>query len=78
MTTWTSNELNKIGTAEELEIAPIRSDGTWRKPVTIWVVRVGDDLYIRSYRGRGGAWFRGAQERRSHPGWRRRLKTSPS
>jgi len=63
MTVWTSDELNKIGTAEELEIAPLRRDGTLRNPVTIWVVRVGDDLYIRSYRGRGGAWFRAAQVR---------------
>ncbi|MBW7883328.1 MAG: DUF2255 family protein [Caldilineaceae bacterium] len=63
MATWTSDELNKIGTADELEIAPLRRDGTLRSPVTIWVVRVGDDLYIRSYRGRGGAWFRAAQVR---------------
>lgn len=63
MTTWTSEELTKIGTAEELEIASLRRDGTLRKPVTIWVVRYGDDLYVRSYRGRTGAWFRGTQER---------------
>lgn len=41
MTTWTSDELKKVGTAEELEIASIRRDGTLRRPVTIWVVRVG-------------------------------------
>jgi hypothetical protein len=63
MTPWTSDELNKIGTAEELEIATLRRDGTLRNPVTIWVVRLGDDLYVRSYRGRGGAWFRAAQVR---------------
>ena len=28
MTTWTSDELTKIGTAEELEIASILQDGT--------------------------------------------------
>ena len=61
MTTWTSDELNKIGTAEELEIASRRRDGTLRKPVTIWVVRLGDDLYIRSVNGRNSAWFRGTQ-----------------
>jgi hypothetical protein len=61
MTTWTRDELDKIGTAEELQIAPRRRNGTLRNPVTIWVVRVGDDLYVRSARGRGGAWFRGAQ-----------------
>ncbi len=48
MTTWTSDELSKIGSAEELEIASLRADGTLRKSTTIWVVRVGDDLYIRS------------------------------
>jgi hypothetical protein len=63
MTAWTSEELDKIGAAEELEIAPLRREGTLRKPVTIWVVRVGDDLYSRSYRGRGGSWFSAAQAR---------------
>ncbi len=63
MTTWTSEELKKIGTAEELQIASRRSDGTLRKPVTIWVVRLGDDLYVRSYKGRTSAWFRGVQAR---------------
>lgn len=63
MTTWTSDELDKIGAAEELEIAPRLGDGTLRDPVPIWVVRLGDDLYVRCYRGAGGAWFRAAQER---------------
>ena len=63
MTIWTSEELTRIGAAEELEIASLRDDGTLRKPVTIWVVRLGDDLYVRSVRGRGSAWFRGTQVR---------------
>ena len=63
MTTWTSDELSKIGTAEELQIASLRRDGTLRKPVTIWVVRVGDDHYVRSVNGRTSAWFRGTQVR---------------
>ena len=48
MPTWTNDELAKIGAAEELEIASLRRDGTLRNPVTIWVVRVGDDLCVRS------------------------------
>ena len=52
LTAWTSDELKKIGTAEELQIAPLRRDGTLRNPVTIWVVRLGDDLYARSVYGR--------------------------
>jgi len=59
MTTWTSDELNKVGSAEELRIATLRRDGTLRKPVIIWVVRLGDDLYVRCVNGREGAWFRG-------------------
>jgi hypothetical protein len=59
MTTWTKDELAKIGAAEELQIAALRSDGTLRKPVTIWVIRLGDDLYVRSANGRTSAWFRG-------------------
>ncbi len=47
MTAWTSDELNEIGKAEELQIASCRRDGTLRHPVTIWVVRVGDDFYVR-------------------------------
>ncbi|GAB3957866.1 DUF2255 family protein [Actinoallomurus acanthiterrae] len=61
MTTWTSDELDRIATADELRIAPLRGNGTPRTPVPIWVVRDGDDLYVRSYRGRGGAWFRAAR-----------------
>ena len=62
-TEWTSDELSKIGAAEELQIAPLRQDGSLRKPVTIWVVRHGDNLFVRSVNGRTAAWFRGAQVR---------------
>lgn len=63
MTTWTNDELIKIEKAEELQIASLRSDGTLRKPVIIWAVRVGDDLYVRSVNGRTAAWFRGVESR---------------
>jgi hypothetical protein len=61
MTTWTQDELATIGGADELQLASLRRDGSLRKPVTIWVVRHGDDLYVRSWRGLGSAWFRAAQ-----------------
>ena len=63
MSTWTSDELSKIGAAEELDLASVRSDSTLRKPVTMWVVRRDDDLYVRSVNGRTSSWFRGAQAR---------------
>ena len=63
MTAWTKDELSRIDAADELEIAPLRRDGTLRNPTTIWVVRLGDDLFIRSVNGRTAAWFRGTQVR---------------
>jgi hypothetical protein len=63
MTTWTDDELNKIGTAEELTIAALRHDGTLRKPVIIWYVRVGEDIYVRSAYGPNAAWLRGTRVR---------------
>jgi hypothetical protein len=64
MAGWTNNELDRIAAAQHLEIAPARPDGTLRRAVTIWVVRVGDDLYVRSWRGPAGGWFRAAQQTR--------------
>jgi hypothetical protein len=63
MTGWTNEELTKIEAADELEIASLRRDGTLRHRTTIWSVRHGDDLYVRSVNGRTGAWFRGTQVR---------------
>lgn len=63
MTSWTSAELKKIEAAEELRIASLRKDGTLRNPTIIWVVRVDDDLYVRSVNGRGSAWFHGVESR---------------
>jgi hypothetical protein len=63
MTAWSGDELSKLQDAEELEIASVRRDGRQRNPVTIWVVRHGDDVYVRSVNGREGLWFRGAQDR---------------
>jgi hypothetical protein len=63
MSAWTSDELDRIGTAEELDLASVRQDGSLRAPVTMWVVRDDDDLYVRSVNGRESSWFRGAQTR---------------
>ncbi len=63
MTPWTTDELERIGRTRELELASPGADGLLRKAVTIWVVRQGDDLYVRSWRGPGSAWFRRVQSR---------------
>jgi hypothetical protein len=69
MTTWPPDELDKIATADELEIASLRGDGTLGKRVTIWVVPYKDDLYVRSWKGETAAWFRAAQRRRKGRVW---------
>jgi hypothetical protein len=60
---WANEELDAIGAAEELDLASVRGDGSLRNPVTMWVVRVGDDVYVRSVNGRESSWFRGVQAR---------------
>jgi hypothetical protein len=61
VTAWTDDELNRIGNAELLRIASARRDGSIRPYVPIWVVRVGDDLYVRSAYGSNNPWFRRAK-----------------
>ena len=63
MARWTSDELSRIDATQELDLAPLRHDGTLRRPVTMWVVRHGDAIYVRSVTGRGSSWFRSAQTR---------------
>jgi hypothetical protein len=61
MSAWASEELSTIGGAEELQLASARPDGTLRPYVTMWVVRAGDDLYVRSAYGSDNPWFRRAK-----------------
>ena len=63
MNGWTDDELARIAGADELDITSYRAEGTIRPYTTIWVVRVGDDLYVRSWRGRSSQWFRRALRR---------------
>ena len=62
MASWTPDELSTVGSTDELDLRSRRSDGSLRDPVTIWVVRHDDDLYVRPVRGREG-WFRGTRSR---------------
>jgi hypothetical protein len=68
---WTDEELHQVGQAVELDLATRRSDGELRAYTTKWVVRVGDDIYVRSAGGPDRRWYRHA--RASHTG---RIRTS--
>jgi len=63
MMEWTKDQLDKVARTQEVQIASARRDGMLGKPVTVWIVRHGDDLYLRSVRGPKGNWFRGTQDR---------------
>jgi hypothetical protein len=57
---WTADQLGRVGDATELQLASRRGDGTLRPYVTTWVVRAGDDLYVRSAYGPDNPWYRRA------------------
>ena len=61
MTAWSPDQLSRIGRADEIQIASRRPDGKLRPYVTIWVARLGDDLYVRSAYGPDNGWFRRAK-----------------
>jgi hypothetical protein len=47
---WTKEELAEIDQTEELEVFTRRPDESLSNPVTIWVVRVGDNVFVRAIR----------------------------
>jgi hypothetical protein len=57
---WSPQELRRVGAETEVQLASRRADGSLRGFVTIWVVRAGDDLYVRSA-GVDNPWFRRAK-----------------
>ncbi len=59
---WAADELDRIGRAEELRLASRREDGSLRPFTTMWVVRVRDELYVRSAAGPENPWFRRASD----------------
>ena len=61
MPAWSKEELQRIGAADELQLASLRRDGTLRPYMTMWVVRAEDDLYVRSAYGPNNPWFRRAK-----------------
>jgi hypothetical protein len=58
MTDWSEDELRRLGAAEELQIAPVRSNGEVRRPTTIWGVRSDNGIYVRAAYGSGSGWHR--------------------
>lgn len=60
MTAWAEDELARVGGADEVAVASRRDDGSLRGCVTIWAVRDGDSIYVRSAYGYDNPWFQRA------------------
>jgi hypothetical protein len=60
VTAWSDEELRRLGEATELQLASRRDDGPLRAYTTMWVVRVGDHLFVRSAGGPARPWYRHA------------------
>jgi hypothetical protein len=63
MSQWSPDHLEAIGSTKEIQVAAPREDGSMEDAVTIWVVRVGDDLFVRSVRGEHGSWYQRAEDK---------------
>ena len=51
---WTDEELKTLAESDELTLQTSKS-------VIIWMVSLGERLFVRSVNGRGSRWFRNAQ-----------------
>ena len=58
MTTWSAQDLTRIEGDDHMGISSRRPDGSLRPFITIWFVRSGDDLFVRSAYGPENGWFR--------------------
>jgi hypothetical protein len=60
---WTAQELDLLGSVDEIRVASRRRDGTLRPTRIVWAVRHGAAVYVRSVNGIDAAWYRGVQTR---------------
>ncbi len=61
--TWSSEDLSLFGGAGEVEVSSVRLDGSFSRERIVWIVRVGDELYLRSVNGPEAAWYRSTRSR---------------
>jgi hypothetical protein len=67
MSEWTNEQLTEIGDSIETELASRRLNGRLRAFTTMWVVRHGNDLFVRSAGGPDRPWYRHALDRGGGP-----------
>ena len=66
MSSWSKDELRKIGESDDLHISPFRQDGvTYGTPTWIWSVVVVGNLYVRAYNGTNSSWYQAATKQKA-------------
>ncbi|GLI27035.1 hypothetical protein ARHIZOSPH14_12770 [Agromyces rhizosphaerae] len=59
MPTWTPDELDSLDRTQEIRVAGRKQDGSLRTLTIVWHVVVDGALYVRSYKGADGQWYKG-------------------
>jgi hypothetical protein len=54
----------RAGGTGEVEVSSVRRDGSLSRVRTIWITRLGDELYVRSVNGPDAAWYRSTRTAR--------------
>ncbi|WP_299039375.1 DUF2255 family protein [uncultured Pseudokineococcus sp.] len=54
---WAPEQLERLDVARELRIAVPRGDEEPAPGTPVWVVRVGDEVFVRSWHRRSTGWF---------------------
>jgi hypothetical protein len=63
---WKRKTLTEIADQAEIRISSERTGGGYNRWTPVWVVRVGDDLYVRSGFGTNRFWYRHATESQAY------------
>jgi hypothetical protein len=63
---WKPETLSEIAGQDEIRIGSGRMGGGYNRWTPIWVVRIGDDLYVRSGLGANGLWYRHATQSQAY------------
>lgn len=66
MTFWSTEDITRIATTDDLHIAPLRADGaTYGTFTWIWSVVVDGRLFVRAWNGTQSRWYQSATAQRA-------------
>lgn len=66
MASWNTEQIERIASTDDLHIAVYHEDGATTGTLTwIWSVVVDERLFVRSYTGTTGRWYRSALAQRA-------------